>query len=224
MKIQTHANIALAILTTFCLSTVSAQVGGYVVYKRTFAFGDNLFYQDTLRFKEGELLYIEKREGQNWKTRSGYDFKLAEADRAWFLDLAKQESTEQQYNPKAKAYELSQKAAHHLDWEIHEEYRQIGKYTVQKATAKHYHPSYGITTAWFATDIPVPGGPDRLWGLPGLILECSTKGSFKGAFTMEQIVFAPQSNLRPSEGQWVQSKDSPQVYKKSLRELLNKEY
>jgi len=223
MKITTPINIALFILFSFSISTAWGQTSGYVVYKRNYSFAD-LYYFDTLRFNEGELLYIEKRERQKGKTRSGYNFKIAERDQAWFLDLATLKSIEQKYDKKSKEYDLSSEPAQRLDWEIHEEYRQIGRYQAQKATTDHPDPNYGTTTAWFTTEVPIPGGPDRLWGLPGLILECSTKGSFKGAFVMEQIVFAPQGTLRPSEGNWVEGKDGQQVSKRTLRDLLNKDY
>jgi len=224
MKMLAPTNMILIVLLSFPMCLIWGQSSGYVVYERYFDLGDNLYYFDTLRFNEGELLYIEKREGKNWKTTSGYNFKLAETNQAWFLDLATLECIEQKYDKQSKEYSRSRKQAKRLDWEIHEEYRQIGQYKAQKATAEHPDPNYGITTAWFTTEIPISGGPDRLWGLPGLILECSTKGSFKGAFVMEQIVFTPQDSLRPMKGSWVESGNRQKVNKKTLRDLLNKDY
>lgn len=214
----------LIVLLSFPLCLIWGQSSGYAVYKRYFDFGDNLYYFDTLRFNKGELLYIEKREGKNWKTTSGYNFKLAEKNQVWFLDLATLESIEQKYDKKSKEYDRSRKQVQRLDWEIHEEYRQIGQYKAQKATTEHPDPNYGTATAWFTTEIPISGGPDRLWGLPGLILECSTKASFKGAFVMEQIAFTTRRVLRPTKGNWVKNEDEQKVNKKKLRDLLNEDY
>ncbi|UYW02616.1 GLPGLI family protein [Flavobacterium agricola] len=64
-----------------------------------------------------------------------------------------------------------------LVWEISDEEKTIGNYTVRKATTNSIelnkkHPNYpGKVTAWFCPEIPIPAGPARYYGLPGLILE-----------------------------------------------------
>ena len=55
-----------------------------------------------------------------------------------------------------------------IRWELTNESKKIGAYTVQKATATFRGRNY---TAWFTTQIPLPYGPWKLSGLPGLILE-----------------------------------------------------
>lgn len=46
--------------------------------------------------------------------------------------------------------------------------KEIGGYTCQKATT-HFRGAHN--TAWFASEIPIPFGPIKFKGLPGLILE-----------------------------------------------------
>ena len=58
-----------------------------------------------------------------------------------------------------------------ISWHILDEHRQIGGHPCQKAEGEFAGRLY---EAWFAADIPVPFGPYKLWGLPGLILETKT--------------------------------------------------
>ena len=55
-----------------------------------------------------------------------------------------------------------------IQWKLTNERKEIGIYTVHKATAAFRGRNY---TAWFTTQIPLPYGPWKLSGLPGLILE-----------------------------------------------------
>ena len=55
-------------------------------------------------------------------------------------------------------------------WTVCEEFRTINDYSCQKATTSYMGRDY---TAWFTLDIPVPEGPWKFYGLPGMILEVS---------------------------------------------------
>lgn len=57
-----------------------------------------------------------------------------------------------------------------IQWEIADSTKNILGYDCVMATA-HYHGR--DWTAWFTPDIPLPEGPWKLTGLPGLILEAS---------------------------------------------------
>lgn len=56
-----------------------------------------------------------------------------------------------------------------LDWKIDwNSHKKINQFNCQKATASFRGRTY---TAWFTISIPVPHGPWKLGGLPGLMLE-----------------------------------------------------
>lgn len=55
-------------------------------------------------------------------------------------------------------------------WEIKGKTKKIGEFTAQKAVGKFRGRKY---TAWFTEQIPLPYGPWKLFGLPGLILEAN---------------------------------------------------
>lgn len=57
-----------------------------------------------------------------------------------------------------------------IKWDIHNEIKKILGYRCQKATCSFKGRNY---IAWFTSDISFAGGPWKLSGLPGLILEAS---------------------------------------------------
>lgn len=71
---------------------------------------------------------------------------------------------------------LSSQWKNDLVWQITDEEKEIAGYKVRKATTDSYGDK-GFqfykrkAIAWFTTDIPIPTGPQRYYGLPGLIVE-----------------------------------------------------
>lgn len=55
-----------------------------------------------------------------------------------------------------------------INWRINEAFKDIGQFKCQQAVGYFRGRTY---TVWFASEIPVPYGPWKLQGLPGLILE-----------------------------------------------------
>lgn len=58
-----------------------------------------------------------------------------------------------------------------IAWTLHPEHKRLGLYDCRRATGYFHGREY---EAWYALDIPVPSGPFKLGGLPGLILEART--------------------------------------------------
>lgn len=59
-----------------------------------------------------------------------------------------------------------------FNWKLLNEYKKIGKYSVQKAITNYGNRSW---IAWFTNEIPLNYGPYIFNGLPGLILEIRDK-------------------------------------------------
>lgn len=55
-----------------------------------------------------------------------------------------------------------------LNWELHQEKKNIAGFTCQKATVKAFGKNF---IAWFTSEIPISDGPYKFRGLPGLIVE-----------------------------------------------------
>ena len=55
-----------------------------------------------------------------------------------------------------------------ISWKFEKETKKIGNYTCHKATAPFRGRDY---TVWYTPEIPIPYGPWKLNGLPGLVLE-----------------------------------------------------
>ncbi len=67
-----------------------------------------------------------------------------------------------------------------IDWEIQEDTITIGNFKCKKAKGNFRGRTY---IAWFTEEIPLPYGPWKLFGLPGLILQAEdTEKMFKVSF------------------------------------------
>lgn len=62
-----------------------------------------------------------------------------------------------------------------INWKLVNETKKIGKFLCKKAVANFRGRDY---TAWYTKEIPVPYGPWKLHGLPGLILEAYDTDKF----------------------------------------------
>ncbi|MDT8346968.1 MAG: GLPGLI family protein [Flavobacteriaceae bacterium] len=72
------------------------------------------------------------------------------------------------YDSSLKNHYAIQENLPKIQWKIEEETKSIGNYTCRKATTSFRGRNY---TVWFTPEIPLPYGPWKLNGLPGLILE-----------------------------------------------------
>jgi GLPGLI family protein len=171
--------LLLAICSTLLTDEISAQTGlvnyGEVQsmemgapigpdYKAMLVFDkDNSLYVTRKDSLEGESIHEQK----SYRASSGRGFTITVATNP--------EGFQYYYNPNDKTlyardlgFDYVKDNTIDIPWDIAEETKMIGIYKVQKATAHFRGRDY---TAWFTPQIPLPYGPWKLVGLPGLILE-----------------------------------------------------
>jgi len=89
------------------------------------------------------------------------------------------------------------------EWTLLDDTKEINGMKCQKAKATVHGREY---EAWFSSDLPIPYGPWKLHGLPGLILEAhSTDGAID--FELEEnhsVLDAPQEIASPSKGEKIE--------------------
>ena len=133
-----------------------------------------------------------------------------------------------------------------LEWTMGSETKQIGNYTVFKATAvkpitgfdfSNFRPRRGQdaekeeekeeeiktveVTAWYTMQIPINQGPDDYWGLPGLILEVNA-GRTTILCTKITMNSKDKDNIdKPEKGEVVTQKEYTEITTKKMEEFRN---
>jgi GLPGLI family protein len=128
-----------------------------------------------------------------------------------------------------------------LEWELGSETKSIGQYMCFKATAEKTDTSFAfgnfgrrgndsenkeaeevkkiIVTAWYTPQIPVNQGPDKYWGLPGLVLEVNAG---RTTILCSKIILNPSEKETikvPSKGKEVTQKEYDDIVKKKTEEM-----
>lgn len=113
-----------------------------------------------------------------------------------------------------------------FNWEISKESKNILGFETRKATVTLDDKHKTKITAWYAPKLNFKTGPDKFWGLPGLILELNSGFKYENGgnegFTYKALsVEVLQENVpvtKPDKGQKV----SRQNYKKLTEEFSKK--
>ncbi len=118
-----------------------------------------------LTFSESQSLYAyasesAEYEGSSYKGRNEELFFFRDFDKETMLDI--EETLGRTY--------VIEDSLRLPSWKIGDQIKEIAGHLCSKATTTDELKKQSIT-AWFAQDIPVPAGPERFYGLPGLILE-----------------------------------------------------
>ena len=201
------------------------------------------FNKSESSFKENVTLDAPGTSGPSWGRSNGQG--------SIYKDLKSKEMIEdvEQFGKRFRVIE----AMEFPQWEMTGETRQIGQYTCYKATMTKIDKEidwgsiFGrrgrgakkkdstqtnqakppvktqLVTAWYTPQIPVSAGPERYWGLPGLILEINA-----GRTTMlcTEIAINPEEVVeikKPSKGKEV-SRDEYDVMMKQKSEELRERF
>jgi len=109
-----------------------------------------------------------------------------------------------------------------IDWELTGETKSIGNYTCYEA--KYTRKEDGLlVTAWYTPQIPISTGPDKFWGLPGLILEIRYG---KGTIILcTEIELNPDNKVKiiePTRGKKITGVKFNEMYAIKYKELERK--
>lgn len=85
-----------------------------------------------------------------------------------------------------------------IAWTLHPEHKRFGKYDARRATGMFRGREYEV---WYTLEIPIPSGPYKLGGLPGLILEAqTTDGIVRFLFSRLEIAPGIPTPIKPPPG------------------------
>jgi GLPGLI family protein len=135
-----------------------------------------------------------------------------------------------------------------MNWIITNEQKQIGSYNCYKAqitipvTEKDWkkyeeskkriesdktnfitlnEPKEKIIEAWYTLDIPISNGPDKFWGLPGLILELHNGNT---TILCSKIIINPKEKteiIKPKIGKKVTQKEFEEIKEEKIKSMTN---
>ncbi len=136
-----------------------------------------------------------------------------------------------------KEYLIKDKAEP-FEWELSEETKKVGNYTVQKASftkiVDSRRFSTGMTemenvmdtlqvTVWFTPEIPVSHGPENYYGLPGLILEVQNQGR---TLICEKIELNPSADpveiVKPKKGKVITQAEFKTIQEEGMKQMMNR--
>jgi len=120
-----------------------------------------------------------------------------------------------------------------LDWTLEKETKKIGNYTCFKAVTTEEYEDRDFKTdsvtlktrkiiAWYTPEIPVSHGPEKLYGLPGLILEVAKD---KQMLLCTKLVLNPSDAVfikQPRKGKKVSQEKYDAISDKKSKEMMKR--
>ncbi|MCG2420501.1 GLPGLI family protein [Aequorivita sp. F47161] len=207
----------------FCCTTVLFSQTGKITYNNVLNYSGSKPKQveGNLYFNSQESIYINlnKTEIIDNNTKSG-DIIITNTDSIGYryyhnLQSKKficRETVLDEF--KLKYYIYEDYLASEIQWKLSNEFKLISDYNCQKAIGEFRGR---IFEAWFTPDIPLPYGPWKLGGLPGLILEVYDS-THEVYFSAEQIIIPyektngiinePRSDPKISQKEFVQMNEN----------------
>ena len=168
------------IIIVFIFQSINAQQSGHIEYMYTSNFAFHHSTTSVLEFDLHKSKYIllkpnnnKQKEEKITKTiddKGNYKINVILPDTDTRPTIIIDRSLNLLCSTKRtmKGNELLKENIPIINWNIKEEFKELNTIKCQKAIGYFRGRLY---TVWFANDIPVPYGPWKLQGLPGLILE-----------------------------------------------------
>jgi GLPGLI family protein len=119
----------------------------------------NLYFTATASKYEDSEEKAE-RDVETWNRRKETFFIKRDFDKG---------TIQEAYEMNGKTY-IVEDSLYNMDWKIQNDLKEVAGHICMKAFTADTIKQLKIT-AWFAQDIPLSTGPERFYGLPGLILE-----------------------------------------------------
>ncbi len=106
-----------------------------------------------------------------------------------------------------------------LEWKILNDIKDVAGHLCMKATTSD-SVRLQKTVAWFAMDMPLSGGPDRFYGLPGMILEIDINDGGM-IMTADKIDLKPVANELTTNKKIKGKKINNADYQKIIKEHID---
>ncbi len=215
-------------------SLIKTQPAMADMIKKLYERFDNRTY--FLDFNENESVYKEKQKLNKSNFAGGISFTN---DNLLYKNLKEKMYKEKNTNFQ-KTY-LIVDSLPDYQWKITGETKKIGNYTVIKAEAVEKIRKLKKTNneekndpakmefevverkfpAWFTPELPIKNGPEKYWGLPGLIMEIDREGE---VYLLKELIINPKKHnpiKAPEKGIKVNKKEYDELVKKE-RERMRK--
>jgi len=129
----------------------------------------------TLYYSNGISHYKHHHYHQKIINEKGWEFYFPHEFYDWYYDQASGKITE--YAELEDGTKLKANWPADFKWKLTDERKKLNGYDVQKAIGLSHNTEgrgewdTGDVIAWFTTEIPISSGPERYYGLPGLIVK-----------------------------------------------------
>uniref|UniRef100_UPI00404AC2A5 GLPGLI family protein n=1 Tax=Fulvivirga sp. TaxID=1931237 RepID=UPI00404AC2A5 len=167
-----HKLIILSCIFVYC-TICNGQSTTEVVYSFKMA-EDIQEYEAKLYLQDGKSEYVYKQtENSSSLIKKGIEAQTIYSDSVGYRiyrDLRTNTQIERYFCKESTPYLIIDNLK--PDWQITNKTKVIEGYKCIQATAEFRGRQY---TAWYSADIPVPSGPWKFHGLPGLIMEVADK-------------------------------------------------
>ncbi len=178
----------IGIVFTMNMSITAQQMEGVVKYKTTGNWIKTVKPLNYLSKQQKEKLEYQWGNDAEWKQYNLLYFNEKESK---YIESEEKAEYEGGYAGKKEKYEIHKNYAnntqkdiieifgkvhiiddslHTMDWKIKNDIKEIANHICMNAVREDTVKIQKFT-AWFALDIPIPTGPERSHGLPGMILE-----------------------------------------------------